>query len=183
MSTPTPLHFPDPALARDPRRLRRQNRLPNLPVVDDRGARLRFYDDVVRDRQVVLHAIYSACASYCPPSTRNLLQARQLLGAEYADLRVVSLTLTPVADDPQALAAYRRQYGLPDSWLLLTGQPRHLEPLCRALGFLPPEGSGLGLDYHATSGLVGDEPLVKWSHLSTLQPPAAIARMVRFGLA
>ena len=180
---PAPWQPPQPELARRPRQLKALRMLPNLPVVDDQGRRLRFYDDVVRGRQVVLHAIYSACALYCPPATRNLLEARRLLQAESPRLRVVSLTLTPLDDDPSALAAYRRQHGLPADWWLLTGAPTQVETIHRALGFLPPADSPRSQEYHVTSGLVGDEPEVKWSHVSTLQPPRALARMIRFGLA
>lgn len=172
-----------PGLARQPRRLKAERLLPNLPVLTDDGQWLRFYDDVVRGRQVVLHAMFSACALYCPPATQNLLAARELLAAEHPGLRVVSLTLTPLSDDPPALAAYRRQHRLPADWLLLTGQPGHLETICRALGFLPPADSPRSQDYHVTSGLVGDEPAVKWSHVAMGQPPRALARMIRFGLA
>lgn len=180
---PPPWQPPQPQLAQQPRRLKAERLLPNLPVVTDQGRSLRFYDDVVRGRQVVLHAIFSACALYCPPATRNLLEARRLLAADEPGLRVVSLTLTPLADDPAALAAYRRQHALPADWLLLTGEPGHLETINRALGFLPAADSPRSQEYHVTSGLVGDEPAVKWAHVSTLQPPRALARMIRFGLA
>lgn len=180
---PPPLYFPRAGQAIAPRQLKREAMLPNLPVVSHTGRQLRFYEDVVQDRRVLLHVMYSACALYCPPSTRNLVQARQLLGTEGKRLHFVSITLTPVSDDPKALNDYRQLHGLGDDWLLLTGQPRHLEPLTRALGFLPPEDSALPMTYHATKALVGDEPAVKWGHLSTLQTPAAVARMIRFALA
>ena len=51
---------------------------PNVPVVTQDGKTLRFYDDLIRDKIVVVSFIYTTCADLCPVTTARLstLQAR-----------------------------------------------------------------------------------------------------------
>jgi hypothetical protein len=74
----------------------REQRTPNVPLVDQDGRSLRFYDDVMQDRRVIISVMYSVCSNTCTPSTRNLIEARRLLGDEARDLHFVSLSLTPL---------------------------------------------------------------------------------------
>jgi cytochrome oxidase Cu insertion factor (SCO1/SenC/PrrC family) len=43
----------------------------------------------------------------------------------------VSLTVSPLTDDVRALADYAGKFGLPKDWILLTGEPRHVEAWAR----------------------------------------------------
>src|SRR3954470_24178179 len=49
-----------------------QRHLPNVPLVTHDGKRVRFYDDLVRDRSVVLTFVSSAAATESRNVTRNL---------------------------------------------------------------------------------------------------------------
>ena len=155
---------------------------PNVQVVDQEGRKLRFYDDVLKGQHVVLSAMYSACEQSCPPTMRNLLEARQLLGAEARTLRFVTMTLTPVSDDPRSLVAYKRRYNLPSDWLLLTGDPSEMERLQAALGYSPQRISDTALT-HASMVRVCNERLMRWGHVNGLSSPRNIARMIRFEMA
>ena len=176
------LRFPEPQLAHNPRELKRRRSLPNTALLDHRGRTVRFYDDLVRDQRVVINVMYTSCQNICAPGTRNIAAARELLGPAAAGLRFISLTLTPVADDPQTLRHYMAAHRIQDNWTMLTGVPDQVEALHRALGFLPAQGQGTGLQDHAAAILLGDEAAVKWGHSSSLQSPASIARMIRFEL-
>ena len=46
--------------------------LPNAIVTDQDGRALRFYDDVIRDKIVVVSFIYTGCSSICPLMTARL---------------------------------------------------------------------------------------------------------------
>ena len=47
--------------------------VPNTEVVDQDGQRYRFYDDLVRDRVVLLNFFFTSCGETCPLVTENLL--------------------------------------------------------------------------------------------------------------
>lgn len=178
---PTREHWVLPA---DPRRMRQQRHLPNLPLITHDGKTVRFYDDVVRNRRIVLNMMYTVCSNICSPVTRNLLEARAVLGDAGHDIHFCSLSLTPLEDSPAALRAYRRQFGIEQNWTFLTGAVPHVEQVRRALGFAsgnPVED--VNLDNHTGLVRIIDEPRLAWGHASGLASGRAIARKIRFTLA
>lgn len=170
--------------ARNARQVRdriRRERLPNVQLVDDRGRKVRFYDDIVRDRVVVINAMYTVCGNICTPATRNLMEARELLGDLARGIRFVSMTLTPLIDGPGELAAFKKMHGIGDDWTFLTGSPDQVERVQKAMGMLSsnPEDDLLA---HSALAVVVDERNSRWTHANTLTPAKAIARMIRYEL-
>ena len=47
---------------------------PNLPVVDQDGRALKFYDDLIKDKIVVVMFIYTSCTDICPLTTARMTQ-------------------------------------------------------------------------------------------------------------
>ncbi len=177
VTTPTPA----PALADDPRARLRRKRLHNLPLLTQDGRTVRFYDDVVKDRKVVISVMYSGCSNICTPATRNLMEARERLGDWGRDIHFVSITLTPLSDTPAELRAYKKAHGIGADWTFLTGQPAHVEQVTRGLGLLSDNPADELLS-HSGSAVIADEKLLKWGHGSTLTGGRALARMIRFEL-
>ena len=50
---------------------------PNLTLVARDGRSVRFYDDVLKDRIVLLNTMFTSCAGICPPITTNLLAVQK----------------------------------------------------------------------------------------------------------
>ncbi len=159
----------------------RQQRTPNVPLLDHNGRSVRFYDDVMKNRVVVLNAMYTVCTGVCTPSTRHLLEARSLLREAGHDLHFVSMTLTPLTDTPEELRDYKELHGIDDGWTFLTGKPEDVDGLQRALGFRSYRNSD-DLLSHSAMAKVCDERNQRWTHVNTLLSPRSIARMIRFEL-
>lgn len=159
----------------------RQQRTPNLPLLDHNGRRLRFYDDVMKNRIVVLNVMYTVCSNICTPATRHLLEARSLLGSIAKDLHFVSMTLTPLTDTPAALREYKVLHGIDEDWTFLTGKVDDVERVQRGLGFITDRDTDDLLSHSATAR-VCDERNQRWTHVNTLLSPRSIARMIRFEL-
>ncbi len=170
-----------PARAEDPRERLRRKRLHNLPLLNQDGRTVQFYDDVVKDRKVVISVMYSGCSNICTPATRNLMEARERLGDFGRDIHFVSITLTPLTDTPAELRAYKKAHGIGADWTFLTGRPAHVEQVTRGLGLLSDNPAD-DLLSHSGSAVIADERQVRWGHASTLVPGRAIARMIRFEL-
>lgn len=156
-----------------------QRRAPNVLLQDHNGRSLRFYDDVLKDRTVLLNVMYTVCSNICSPATRNLLEARKLLGSAAKKLHFVSMSLTPLDDSPAALREYKRLHGLDENWTFLTGTPAQVERAQRALGFLGDRSED-DLLSHSALAMLCDERHLRWSHVNTLLSPRSIARMIRF---
>lgn len=165
------------------REILRQRRFPNVPLVSHAGRELRFYDDVLKDRKVVVNFMYTVCSNICSPVTQNMLQAQRLLGSFADDIHFYSISLTPLEDDPAALRAYMQAQGVRKGWTFLTGKPQHIEQVRRGLGFA--QGSAAedaDLSNHAGMLRIGNERMVSWGHASALSSGRSIARMIRFEL-
>ena len=57
-----------------------QQHLPNLPLVTHDGKEVRFYDDLIKDKVVMLNFFYALCGDVCPAVTANLVEVQKLLG-------------------------------------------------------------------------------------------------------
>ncbi|MGX4642542.1 SCO family protein [Massilia sp. SYSU DXS3249] len=152
---------------------------PNPVLATHTGERIRFHDDVVRGRRVLLlNMMYAACGNVCPPNTANLLQVQQLLrGRMGRDIFFYSLTLQPELDRPADLRAYARRYGIGAGWTFLTGAPRDMDAVRRKLGFYDPDPAvDADLSQHAGMVRIGNHALDRWSMMPSLLPPGRLAR-------
>ena len=161
----------------------RQLRFPNVPLVTHTGRQVRFYDDILKDRKVVINFMYTVCSGICTPVTQNILEARRLLGAAAKDISFYSISLTPADDSPAALREYMEMHQINEGWTFLTGEPQHIERVRRGLGFIDnaPEADA-DITNHSGMVRIGNEPMVSWGHASGLTTGKAIARMIRFEL-
>ena len=50
--------------------------LPNLPVVNQDGEQLKFYDDLIKDKIVIVMFIYTSCTDICPLTTARMTLSR-----------------------------------------------------------------------------------------------------------
>src|SRR3989442_13559410 len=146
----------------DPRERLQRYHLPNVELVTHDGKKVRFYDDLVKDRKVVINFMYTNCADgTCPITTANLVQVQKLLGDRGGRaIFFYSITLSPDHDTPAVLPRHARAYSVPPGWPLLTGKPEHLERVRKALGF--PYAAPAGDATKTTHGGMfryGTEPL------------------------
>ena len=52
----------------------RQRYFPNLELTSHEGRKLKFYDDMVKDKLVIFNMFYAKCEGICSPVTRNLVR-------------------------------------------------------------------------------------------------------------
>jgi protein SCO1/2 len=77
--------------------------------------------------------IYTACTGPCPMMSSQMHQIQNSTG-EMTDLRLISFTVDPAHDTPQALTAYARHFKQdPYRWHFLTGDMSQLNQV--GLGF------------------------------------------------
>ena len=62
---------------------RRRARFPNVPVATHDGNLVRFYDDLIKDRIVLINFMYARCGDICPGMTANLKKVHAALGVAW----------------------------------------------------------------------------------------------------
>lgn len=156
----------------------RQLHLPNVPLMTHEGRKVRFYDDLVKDKIVVINFMYAKCEGICPGITTNLVRVQRLLGDRVGkDIFMYSFSLKPEQDTPKDLAAYARMHKVGPGWQFLTGDPADLEDLRRKLGFTDPDPA-VDADKSSHIGNVryGNEPLQLWASCPGLTKPDWIVK-------
>src|SRR3954452_3999749 len=129
--------FPAPLSGRE---VLRRRYFPNVELTTSQGRKVKFYDDLLKDRMVVINLMYAQCDGICPLTTANLKRVRRILQAQVNhDIYFYSLTLKPEQDSPAALRGYAQMHAIDDPhWLFLTGKPDEVDLLRHKIGFADP---------------------------------------------
>jgi protein SCO1/2 len=148
----------------------------NVELTTHDGRRVRFYEDLIRGKTVIIDFIYTACGDVCPGMTQNLAGLQDLLGDRLGrDVFIYSLTLDPEHDTPEALKAYAENFEARPGWLFLTGAAGDIDLLRRRVGYTDFDAAvDTDLTQHMSLLRIGNEPHRRWIMSPGLIPPDAI---------
>ena len=97
--------------------------------------------DALLGKVWVADFVFTTCAGPCPLMSANMKRLQTAL-PDSPDVRLVTFTVDPERDTPEALAEYARRYGADaERWLFLTGDKQALYDLIRK-GFLQAVDDG-----------------------------------------
>jgi len=182
-SAPAPLHKFAPRLSG--RETMRRRYFPNFELVTQDGKKLKFYDDILKDKIVILNMMYADCQGVCPTITMNLKRVQKILKEEINhDVFIYSMTIKPEQDTPAKLKAYAKMHGIKDpNWQFLTGNPQEVDMLRHSLGFADPDPE-VDKDKSKHSGMLryGNEPMSLWGMCQGSGEPQWIAQEIGFAV-
>ena len=133
---------------------------PNVTLRTHDGRDVRFYDDLVKGKKVLINFTYTNCTATCPRTTENLRRVQEMLGDRIGrDIFIVSLSLDPDRDTPEALAMYATHNGARTGWTFATGTREDIDSIRRRLGLYDTP------DFTQHMGVLtfGNEPAGKWA--------------------
>jgi protein SCO1 len=108
---------------------------PNLPVVTQDGKTVRFYDDLIKGKKVVISFIFTACKDFCPLVTARLAQIEEKLGDRAGrDVFFVSISVDPENDSPQKLKEFADAFHVGPGWKFVTGKLEDIRAINSKLG-------------------------------------------------
>lgn len=153
----------DPAQIAARKRIQEQH-LPNISLITHVGQRVRFYDDLIKNKIVSINFFFSKCQDICPIVIPNLVKVQKILGDQVGrDLFMYSFTLKPEEDTVDVLKHYREMHGVKPGWTFLTGKPKDMELLRRSIGFTNPDPKlDQDVNQHIGNVRYGNEPLMFW---------------------
>jgi protein SCO1/2 len=160
----------------------RNRHLPNVVLTTHEGKKVRFYDDLMKDKIVVISMMYATCEGVCPRITSNLQQVQKILGDRVGrDIFFYSITLKPEKDTPAVLKEHVKMHKIKPGWLFLTGAPADIEVLRRKLGFVDPDPE---VDKDTTNHIgnvrYGNEALMLWAAAPGMSKASAIAESIKW---
>jgi len=139
---------------------------PNVPLVNQDGKTVMFYDDLLKDKKVMIDFVFALCDQGCPLDTANMARVQKLLGPRVGkDIFMYTITLDPENDTPKALKEYAAQYGAEPGWQFLTGKREDIDAVRYALG---QRGAK---EQHANAVQVGDMATGRWIRIPLAADP------------
>jgi protein SCO1/2 len=151
-----------------------------VSLVNQAGQSVRLYDDLVKDKIVVMNFFYATCEGICVPLTSNLVKVQALLKQRVGrDIFMYSFSLKPKLDTPEVLAAYAKRFHVGPGWSFLTGDPDDMELVRHRLGFTDPDPT-IDADKTSHTGMVryGNEPLQLWSACPGMSRPDSLVTSI-----
>jgi protein SCO1/2 len=154
---------------------RRRNRFPNVVLQTQDGKTVRFYDDLLKDKMVLISFMYTDCAENCPITNANLLQVQKAMESRVGrDFFMYSITVDPGHDTPAVLREYAARIGVQPGWLFLTGTKEDIQVLRRHFGDEPT--GDFRKSQHLNLLAFGIEPLERWGGCPSLISPKWIVQ-------
>lgn len=173
--TPAPAAAPESAVVEDATPWGRDY-FPNTLLTDQDGKQLRFFDDMIKGKVVVINFIFTTCSDSCPLETARLRQVQKLLGDRVGkDIFFYSISIDPLSDTPEVLKAYAQRFQVGPGWKFLTGEFADVTELRQKLGlFIEGIDNGRNKD-HNLSLIVGNQETGRWMKASPFENPWILA--------
>lgn len=95
--------------------------VPAVTMVNQDGQSVALQELLDADVPVMLNFIFTSCTAICPAMSAIFASVQNELGSDSTQLRMVSISIDPEHDTPEALSAYARRFGAGPQWEFLTG--------------------------------------------------------------
>jgi len=169
--------------------------IPNALFRTQDNKPVRFYDDVIKGRQVMVMMMYANCETFCPLATQRMVELHhQALAPRMGkDLFMVNVSLKPEQDDPAVLKSYAQMHHtLLPGWSFLTGDRYDVDTL--RYRFFSHDHIGIDQDPDQHAGLMKiiNDPIGRWfhadvfastrtvlEHIQWSDPPKALAERLK----
>ena len=143
---------------------RQSAKFSNIWLTTQHGQRVRFYDDLVKDKVIMINLMYTTCTDICPMNMVQLTRLHELMKRRMGrDITMLSISIDPDFDSPKVLKQYWKAFGSKPGWLFLTGKFEEIERLRRDLGVYDLDPV-IDADKSQHSGIltIGNDRIDRW---------------------
>jgi cytochrome oxidase Cu insertion factor (SCO1/SenC/PrrC family) len=147
---------------------------PNHTLVTQDDKTVRFYEDLLKGKVVLINFMFTHCAGVCSPMTANMAKVQSYLGERVGrDVSMLSISVDPANDTPAALKAYAAKHKAGPGWYFLTGKKENVDWVLYKLGGYVAEPG-----QHSSVLIIGNEATGEWVKVHAMSSPADIAAAV-----
>ena len=138
----------------------------DVVLINQDGEPMRFYSDLLRDKTVVINAMFTSCTGSCPVMAARLERVQTWLGDRLGkDVHILSISVDPERDTPETMKAFGEGFQARPGWFFLTGDKDKLEVALRKLGQYVEDPEA-----HQSVLLIGNEPTGLWKKALGMAP-------------
>jgi protein SCO1 len=142
---------------------------------------VRFYEDLIKGKHVVINFMYANCQGSCPVTTANLVRVQEVLKKRVGhDIFMYSISIKPEEDDPAVLKEYARMHGAKPGWLFLTGDRYDTDTLRLRLAGEHHPGIDLDATQHTAMVRVINDINNRWFMCPALASVETIVQTIRW---
>lgn len=147
---------------------------PNHVLLTQDNQPVRFYDDLLKNKIVLINFMFTTCKGVCSPMTANLAKVQQQLGDRLGkDVVMLSFTVDHETDTPAVLKKYAESFKAKPGWYFLTGKKENLDWVLYKLGGFVEDKNA-----HQLKVIIGNEATGEWQKLHAMANPTEIAAAV-----
>ena len=155
-----------------------QTYFPNVELTTHEGEKVRFFDDLIEGKVVMINFIYTRCPDACPLETARLSEVHEILGDRVGrDVFMYSISIDPDYDTPEVLAKFTQTYQIGPGWTFLTGKEEDILLLRRKLGLYIAEVNKDPFD-HNLNMIIGNQATGRWMKRSPFENPYILANEI-----
>ena len=154
---------------------------PNIELTTHEGEKVRFFDDVIKDKVVALNFIFTRCEDMCPAETARMKNVQDILGDRMGkDVFFYSITIDPDNDTVEVLNEYTKKFNIGPGWKFLTGKEDEIKLLRKKLGLYITSISEQErtLSDHNINLVIGNQALGRWVKRSPFENPYVLANQL-----
>ncbi len=149
--------------------------VPDVSVVDHRGARGGIRSRLAGRGTLLISFTYTGCETLCPITNAILAQVdARLRDVDHRPLHIVTLSLDPERDTPEALSGMAGSLGASEGWTWLTATPADNRRLLESLG-----ADVVTLESHDPMFLIGNLTDGRFVRVVGMPEPARLIAIAR----
>jgi protein SCO1 len=148
------------------------NYFPNLVLLTQDNKPIRFYDDLLKGKTVLINFMFTTCKGVCSPMTANLAKVQKYLGERLGrDILMISISVDPTTDTPDVLRKFAGNFKTQPGWYFLTGEKKNVDWVLYKLG-----GYVEDKQQHTSVLIIGNEATGEWMKVMAMSNPEEIAK-------
>jgi protein SCO1/2 len=151
-----------------------------VELVTQDGKKVRFYDDLIKDKVFAINFIYTRCKDSCPLETAALKKVQKALGDLMGkDVFFYTISIDGDRDKPAELKEYAEKFKVGPGWTFLTGRPEDVKLIRQKLGMYRDDGKAeKALNEHNINILMANEHAGQWIKRSPFEETQALVRIL-----
>ena len=147
---------------------------PNNLLINQDNRSIHFFDDLLRGKTVLINFMFTTCTGICPTMTANLQKVQGLLGDRVGkDINMISVSVDPLTDTPDALKKYTTKFNVKPGWQFLTGNKADVDQVLRKIG-----GFVEDKNQHNSILMIGNVESGEWVKMMAMAKPSEIVENV-----
>ena len=147
--------------------------IPDIPVLDQNGKQLRFYNDLIKGKTVAINFIFTTCTTICPPLTATFRRVQQDLAQSEPAAQLISVSVDPATDTPQRLHDFAGKFKAGPGWTFVTGDKVEIDSLLQAFGVAVADKND-----HTPMILIGNDAAGYWTRAYGLASPSSLVKTI-----